>query len=174
MLADAFEPPHKVAEFRPEAFGRVHVDLVDAVAVVVPCPFTCTVADGRMVHPVRPHPVVRTAFVGVTGAGVAPVPPQGLADLCLCGVVEGLKAHLPALTAYRPVNGRSVVCPCAQPFFLLARHLGGSSSSVWGMPFSPAFWNTSSLSVTESGSWAPSLLKWALPIRSWRRYSRLR
>ena len=174
MFADPFEPPHKVAGLRPETFGRVYVDLPDTVAIVVPCPFTCTVADGRMVHQVRPHPVICPAFVGVTGAGAAPVPPEGLPDLGLRGVVEDFGADLPALPAYRPIDGRAVIFPCAQPFFLLARHLGGSPSSVWGMPFPPAFWNTSSLSVAGSASCAPSLLKWALPIRPWRRYSRLR
>lgn len=81
MLADPFEPPHKVAEFNPQPLGRVHVDLVDAVPAVVSGPLAGAVANGRVVYRVRPHPVLGIALVTVTGAALLLCRPQGQPDL---------------------------------------------------------------------------------------------
>lgn len=90
VLADPFEPPHKVAELSPKTLSGVDMHLVYSVPVVVPGPFTGAVADGRMVHYLGAHPVVGTALVAVTGALPSPVQVERFLDLHLRGVAEEL------------------------------------------------------------------------------------
>ncbi len=169
MLANPFEPPHKVAEIGPQPLGRVHMHLIDSVAVVVPCPFPGAVANGGVAHRSGAHPVVGVALVTVAGALFAPVQAEGFPHFLLRHVAQHFEAYQPALPPNRAIDGRTVVFPRAEPLFLLARRRGGSSGSGWGIPFSPEFWNTSSLSVTVSGNREDSRLKWAFPISSCRR-----
>lgn len=90
VLADPFEPPQEVAELGPKPLCGVDVHLVNSVPVVVPGPFVGAVADGRMVHHFRAHPVVGAALVTIAGSLLAPVQAERFLDLRLRGVVEEL------------------------------------------------------------------------------------
>src|SRR5918993_4948098 len=65
LLGDAAVRPQPGAQQRPEALGRVDVDLAEAVAVLVPRVLAAAVADGLV--PVTPgfQPSVDAVLVGV-------------------------------------------------------------------------------------------------------------
>lgn len=123
----------------------------EPVPVLVLGPLLLAVVD-RAVHPlaVRQAPVTGPLVGVAAGQGLGVLQHQRLKLLAGGAPADG-QPHLPALPAHRAHYRRAVVGVSAVAFFLLARRRGGSQGSGWGLPFSPAFWNISSVSVTASG-----------------------
>jgi len=72
-----------------------------------------------------------------------------------CVLSLTVKRMWPVVRPTTPRTGGRNRCPCVPiPRRLLARQRGGSSGSSCFSPFSPAFWNSSSASVTASVSGA--------------------
>ena len=65
LLRNAAMGPQPGAQQRPEAFGGVDVDLMEAIAIVVAGIFASAVAHGVMVETLFRQSVVNVVFVGV-------------------------------------------------------------------------------------------------------------
>lgn len=106
------------------------MNFIDAISIIIPCPFFLTMADVGMVQLMSLHMTVSVAFIAVTDATLASMHFMGLLHFLLCYVAQNFQTDLTALATYCPEYRRSVVLPGAKPFF--SWHVAGVDLHVAG------------------------------------------
>jgi len=117
LLVDFTKRVQKVARRGPQAFDGVGMNLVDTIAIVIPCPFflpmTYSVVSTL-------EPVVALPFICVTSGVSFGVAMYVLLQRFALGMVTNAQATLPTMTPHGSDNGKPIVVVRAMPALLVS------------------------------------------------------
>ena len=148
-VCGSHETAAEIAQLRPDAFHRIVVHFSSAIAVAISCPLMATMVHRQMHPPSLPDLREAACLIAV----------DRRVRLC-CLLYQRLHARLLRIFNHCPTK----ICPVSPPYYsrqlvrghssscrilprLLARRRGGSFGSMCSVPFSPAFWKSSSVST---------------------------
>lgn len=112
IFVDSAERSQKITGTGPQAFSGIDMDLTDAIAILITCPFMFSMMDGDML---AWNLVVARPFVGIGNRVGLRETDQVLFQRFAIRVFDDAQAHLPTLAPDRADDGRSVIVIGAVP-----------------------------------------------------------